>query len=102
MYSMRRCASKKEDRLPCTIGNLIPFSIPETTPGNDRITPNEEFARIEPIVSLVREKFPDFPLSIDSFYPEVIEKLSKYSIDIINNVTNSKLNEDMIDVISQS
>ena len=95
-------ALKQVEKLISEWADIIDIGWQSTRPGHVIVTPDEEFRRIEPIVAFIREKFPDFPLSIDSFYPEIIERLSKYNIDIINNVSGWKLDENMINIVSQS
>lgn len=51
-----------------------------------RISPEEEWARIENVVKAVAEKT-NLAVSIDTFYPEVAEKALKAGAHIINDVT---------------
>ena len=44
--------------------------------------------RLEPVIREFRKTYPDVLLSVDTFYPKVIEQLSKYQIDIINDVSD--------------
>ena len=57
-----------------------------TRPGSVRISPEEEWARIENVVKAVAEKT-NLAVSIDTFYPEVAEKALKAGAHIINDVT---------------
>lgn len=82
--------------------DIIDIGWQSTRPGYEKISARDELSRIEPIVQYIRDVFPHIPLSIDSFYAEVIQHLSKYKINIINSVAWWEINNEMIDSIISS
>lgn len=74
--------------------DIIDIGAQSTRPGYTKISPEEELKRLIPVLERLKGKI-NIPISIDSFYPEVIEKALKYDIDIINDVDGFK-NEKMM------
>ena len=66
--------------------DIVDIGGQSTRPGSMRISPEEEWARIENVVKAVAEKT-NLAISIDTFYPEVAEKALKAGAHIINDVT---------------
>lgn len=66
--------------------DIVDIGGQSTRPGSVRISPEEEWARIENVVKAVAEKT-NLAISIDTFYPEVAEKSLKAGAHIINDVT---------------
>lgn len=66
--------------------DIVDIGGQSTRPGSVRISPEEEWARIENVVKAVAEKT-NLAVSIDTFYPEVAEKALKAGAHIINDVT---------------
>ncbi|MBP9780169.1 dihydropteroate synthase [Candidatus Gracilibacteria bacterium] len=82
--------------------DIIDVGGQSTKPGHTTISPEEEIQRLEPVISEIRRLYPEILLSIDTFYPEVIGRLRKYNIDIINDVSDTgKLNMDMIQIAKE-
>lgn len=101
-YIQADLAIQQVERLISEWADIIDIGWQSTRPGHEKISPGEEIRRLEPIVSRIREIYPDFPISIDTYFPEVIKYLSKYTIDIINNVDGWDINENMMSAISKS
>ena len=68
--------------------DIIDIWAQSTRPGHKIISWEEEVLRLEPVIREFRKTYPEVLLSVDTFYPKVIEQLSKYQIDIINDVSD--------------
>lgn len=68
--------------------DIIDIWAQSTRPGHAVISWQDEVLRLEPIIREFRKIYPNILLSIDTFYPEVIQHLKKYNIDIINDVSD--------------
>ena len=59
-------------------------------PGAEEITPDEELRRITLAMESIRRRFPEVPVSIDSFRSEVIETtIQRFGPCIINDITGA-------------
>lgn len=70
-----------------------------TRPGAENVSALEEMTRVVPIVEEIRAAFPDIPVSVDTFYPEVAEASLGAGADMINDVSCLRY-ENMANVIA--
>ena len=68
---------------------LIELGAQSTRPGATRLTADAEYARLEPVLTaLFAQQIPGLQISIDTFQPEVIQRMmTRYPIQWINDVT---------------
>lgn len=66
--------------------DIVDIGGQSTRPGSTRISPEEEWSRIEAVVHAVAAETA-LAVSIDTFYPQVAEKALKSGAHIINDVT---------------
>ncbi len=68
--------------------DIIDLGACSTRPGAEALSAEEEWKRLEPALSLIRSRYPDIPLSVDTFQPEVARRAARdYAISIINDVS---------------
>ncbi len=58
-----------------------------TRPGAGTVSPDEEWARLEPVLALFRTALPGVPLSLDTRHGEVAARGLRMGVAIINDVT---------------
>lgn len=66
--------------------DIIDFGAQSTRPGYVEISPEEEWARLEPVLKMAREVI-SVPISVDTYFPFVAENALKLGVDIINDVS---------------
>lgn len=66
--------------------DILDVGAQSTRPGFTRISEQEEWDRLEPVLRALQGKL-KIPVSVDTFYPSVAEKALKTGVDIINDVT---------------
>lgn len=66
--------------------DIIDIGAQSTRPGHTRISPQEEWARLSPVLKLLSGKL-SAAVSIDTFYPEVASAALENGADILNDVT---------------
>lgn len=66
---------------------IIDIGGQSTRPGNVQVSAIEEMARVLPAVEGIREVFPDIPISVDTFYPDVAQAAIDAGADMINDVS---------------
>jgi 2-amino-4-hydroxy-6-hydroxymethyldihydropteridine diphosphokinase/dihydropteroate synthase len=77
---------------------VIELGAQSTRPGAVIIAPEEEYRRLQPVLDAIafKMKSGEIRISIDSFYPYVIEKiLENYSVSYINDVKGN-LNDEIL------
>jgi len=97
MYLDPEKAAIKAEELFATGASIVDIGGAATNPGAHKISPEEELDRIETLVSLLLPLRPDYSYSIDTYHPEIVDRLARYGRFIVNDVTTF-INPDMIDV----
>ncbi|MGC8485520.1 MAG: dihydropteroate synthase [Candidatus Baltobacteraceae bacterium] len=67
-----------------------------TRPGHAPISIAEELERVIPVVRAVRERFPDWPISIDTYKPEVARAAFEAGAECVNSIWGAS--DDTIDL----
>ncbi len=65
--------------------DIIDLGAQSTRPGYDEISPEEEWKRLESVLTSLRKET-EKPISVDTYYPSVAEKAIEAGADIINDV----------------
>lgn len=58
-----------------------------TRPGAAAVAPAEEWSRVEPLIAMLQEHFPEIPMSLDTRHAEVAVKGLGAGISVLNDVT---------------
>ena len=66
--------------------DILDFGAQSTRPGYTEISPEEEWARLELVLTEIRDKT-DLPISVDTYFSYVAEKCAAAGVDIINDVS---------------
>jgi dihydropteroate synthase len=73
-----------------------------TRPGADVVSEEEEINRVGAALKAIRKKFPNIPVSIDTFRAKVAEiAVKEYDIDIINDISGGMLDESMLPMVAK-
>jgi len=87
-------------RLASEGADIIDIGAESTRPGSDSVPEDEEIARIEPIVRLIRSRV-DIPISVDTTKPAVAARAIALGADIINDI-NGLRTPGMIEVAAET
>jgi dihydropteroate synthase len=68
-------------------------------PGAEYISVQEESDRILPSLEILRKKFPELPVSVDTFRAKVAEEAIENGADMINDISAGDLDPEMQNVI---
>lgn len=72
--------------------DIIDIGAVSTRPFADRVSADEEWARLKDVLYEIRKRF-DVPLSVDTFTPEIAERCLLCGADIINDVSGAFVSE---------
>lgn len=76
--------------------DIIDIGAESTRPGAEFVTYEEEWRRLEPVLNSLQARDLGCLVSVDTNKPEVIQKLVRSSVDIINNVKGAAVDEDLL------
>jgi len=73
-----------------------------TRPGAKILNKKEEIERLDPVLKLIRTKFPDLILSIDTYRSAVAQfAVSEYGVDMINDISGGEMDDDMFQTVAR-
>lgn len=105
-YEGSRCSSSdlvldKIGRMIDAGADIIDVGACSTRPGGVLVTEEEESSRLFSLLELVRKKFPDVLLSVDTFRANIaFRSVRDFGVNIINDVSSFDLDEKMLEVLS--
>ena len=70
-----------------------------TRPNSVPVSEQVEWERLEPVLELMRGRYPEVPLSVDTFRRGIIERLGKYGVDVVNDVSGGS--EDIYKAVAE-
>lgn len=82
-------------------GDIIDIGAMSTRPNALEIPENEEISRIVKAVKVVREKFPEAVLSIDTYRASVAKVAVEAGADMINDISGGTFDPDMIPTVGE-
>lgn len=81
---------------------IIDVGAVSTKPGAEFISTKEELTRLLPAVTAIRKKFPDIPLSIDTFRSWVaLRVIDETGECIVNDISGGNFDDHMFDTIAK-
>lgn len=106
-YSKSRIQSEEEilDRCEAILsegGSIIDIGGYSTRPTADSVSENEEKERLFWALEIIKKRFPEAILSVDTFRASIAEAVIKdFGVDIINDVSGGTLDDKMFEVIAK-
>ena len=81
--------------------DILDIGAQSTRPGADIIGPKEEIKRLLPILTEIRNNYPDLIISVDTFNSEVAYESLKNGANWINDVTGGRRDKTILDVVAE-
>ena len=81
--------------------DVIDLGAQSTRPGAEEVGPKIEIKRLIPILKLIKSKYPNILISIDTFNSEVAYEALINGATWINDVTGGRRDREILDVVSK-
>jgi dihydropteroate synthase len=82
--------------------DILDVGAVSTRPGSHEISETEELERLSPVLEALREAFPDFPVSVDTWRASVARTVKeRFEIQLINDISAGTLDPDMFPTMAQ-
>ncbi len=82
--------------------DILDVGAVSTRPGSGYVSPELELSRLELAMNLVKKDYPEIPVSVDTFRPDVAKKMiQQFEASIINDVTAGGESEEMFAVVAE-
>ncbi len=83
-------------------GTMADVGAYSSRPGAANVSAAEEYARLLPSLELIRKRYPELILSLDTFRAEVAEKIVTEGLaDIINDISGGEMDGAMFDTVAR-
>jgi dihydropteroate synthase len=81
---------------------IIDIGAASSRPGAPKVSEEEEWKRLTPVLAELMIQFPDLIISIDTFWASVAEKSVKAGASIINDISAFSIDHKLVDFIAES
>ena len=82
--------------------DIIDLGACSTRPGAEFVGADEEWKRLEPALTAIRDRYPDLRLSIDTCFSSVVERAYGLIGDfIVNDITAGEMDPEMLPVVGR-
>jgi len=82
--------------------NIIDVGAVSTHPGADMVSTKEELSRLLPVLKAIKKRFPDIPLSIDTFRSWVaMEAMDVAGECIVNDISGGNFDDNMFTTVAK-
>ena len=85
----------------CNGVDVIDLGAQSTRPGAEEVGSNIEIKRLIPYLKLIKSKYPDALISVDTFNSEVAYEALVNGANWINDVTGGRRDKEILDVVSE-
>ena len=100
-YMTEKNILRRAEQILTEGGNIIDIGAMSTRPNALEIPEEEEISRIVSAVNIIRDRFPDSTLSIDTYRASVAVAAVEAGADMINDISGGTFDPDMISTIGQ-
>lgn len=81
--------------------SIIDIGAMSTRPGAAVITPQEELSRILEPIKVIRKRFPNTFISLDTISGEVASACIEEGVDMINDISGGSMDDKLLDVVAK-
>lgn len=94
-------AIKRAEEIVEEGADIIDVGGESTRPGAESISIDEELKRVTPVIKKIKEKFPNIPISIDTYKSEVAGKALESGANIVNSLGGFLFDKKLADIIAK-
>ena len=79
---------------------IIDLGAISTRPGSTMQTAEQEIEKLIPVIKLVKKKFPELLISVDTFRSDVLAKAYEVGADIHNDISGGSWDSKLLDLLA--
>lgn len=102
-YFQAEAAVRRIEQLITEGADIIDLGAESTRPGSERISADEEWRRLEPVLELLSQKqlFRSAWFSLDTYKGSIARKALAYGISIINDISAGRMDPSILEVVAE-
>lgn len=81
--------------------HIIDIGAVSTRPGSALSNPDEEWARLEPVITDLRKRYPHTMLSVDTYHAPLVSRCADIGVNIINDISGGAWDERMYQEVAK-
>lgn len=101
-YNKLDNAIKRAEEIVSQGADIIDIGACSTRPGAILVEKEEEINRLVPAVKEIKKRFPNIPISIDTVWSEVVERVFDAGADIINDISGGQWDENLFTTVAKT
>ncbi len=101
LYLSREAALKRAEELIEGGADIIDIGGESTRPFARPVPLEEELRRVVPVIEALRNRFPEIPISIDTYKARVAEEALSAGADLVNDISALRLDPEMVKVVAK-
>ena len=83
-------------------GTFVDVGGYSSRPGATEVTVEEEWRRVEPALKILRDDYPEIPVSIDTFRADIaFRAVEEYGVAMINDISGGAIDEKMFETVAK-
>ena len=82
--------------------DIIDVGGQSTRPGSERVGAEAETDRVLPLIRVIRQQYPDIPVSIDTYHAAVAEAALDAGADMVNDISGGEMDRLMLSVAGRA
>ncbi len=99
-YNNTERALLQAEKMLAEGADILDIGGQSTRPKSTRISAAEEWSRVAPVLKIIRKKYPNAVLSIDTFYADVAAQAVAEGANIVNDISAGTLDENMFKTVA--
>ncbi|UCG27407.1 MAG: dihydropteroate synthase [Bacteroidales bacterium] len=81
--------------------SFIDIGAYSSRPGAAHIPEDEEYTRLKPVIALIRKRYPEAVLSIDTFRSGIAKRMvEEFGVDMINDISAGRMDHEMYETVA--
>lgn len=82
--------------------DIIDVGACSTRPGIDLVSEEEELLRLRLALHLIRKRWPNIPVSVDTFRSRIARSVvNEFGVDIINDISGGEMDDNMFETVAE-
>ncbi len=100
-YNTDNAYLKRAEDIYTQGAHIIDIGAVSTRPGSVLSNPDEEWARLEPVIADLRKRYPNTMLSIDTYHAPLVSRCADLGVNIINDISGGAWDSQMYKEVSK-
>ncbi len=101
-FSLENMMEKQVDKMVAEGADIIDVGGVSTRPYADKVNSAEEWRRVKSALEYIRKSYPEVLVSLDTTNGFVLKNALQIGVDIVNDISFGKYDEDFLDLVALS